>query len=261
MSKEERLLILYFIIVLVFAIGVVIVLFITFQRRKNKLLLNQLAQKAAYEEEISRTKVEIQEQTLKNIAWELHDNIGQLLSVTNIQLNMLHGILPSEFQQPLNETRGIVKDTVKEVRNLSKTLNNDVISKNGLVPSLEVELERYDRLNFLKTTFMVEGEEVSLPGVDEIIIFRILQEFSNNTLKHAKATTLSIHLKFTPQNLEIMAADNGVGFDTSKISLNSGMETMQSRAQLLNASYSLTSIPNQGTKLSLTYPYKDETNR
>jgi len=258
MSKEERLLIIYVIIILTFTVGIFVLFFIVFQRRKNKLLLKQAEQKIQFEKEISNSKIEIQEQTFKNIAWELHDNIGQLLSVTNIQLNMVLHKLPEEFHSQLLETKSVVQETVKEVRNLSKTLNNDVIYKNGLIGSLEVELERFNRLDFLNATLKTTGEVRRINPTKEIIIFRILQEFSTNVLKHARATELFVHLNYTNDLLQIEARDNGVGFDTSEKKGNSGMETMKSRAQLLNASFSIESKPEKGTILHLNYPYKNE---
>lgn len=254
MSKEERLLIIYFILILTFTVGIFVLFFIVFQRRKNKLLIKQAEQKIQFEKEISNSKIEIQEQTFKNIAWELHDNIGQLLSVTNIQLNMVLNQLPVEFHNQLLETKSVVQETVNEVRNLSKTLNNDVVYKNGLIRSLEVELERFNRLDFLNAVLKISGEVKNIDPTKEIIIFRILQEFSTNVLKHARATELFVHLNYTNNMLQIEAKDNGIGFDTSKKKGNSGMETMKSRAELLNADFSIESKPDKGTILRLNYP-------
>ena len=68
-------------------------------------------------------------------------------------------------------------NTVQEVRNLSKTLNNDVINKNGLIRSLEIEIERFNKMNFLEATMQVNGEVTYILAQHEILIFRIYQEF------------------------------------------------------------------------------------
>ena len=65
-----------------------ILFFIAFQKRKNKLLLQQFKARQQFEKELANSQLEIQEQTFKNIGWELHDNVGQLLSVASMQLNM-----------------------------------------------------------------------------------------------------------------------------------------------------------------------------
>jgi len=208
-----------------------------------------------FEKELASSQLEIQEQTFKNIAWELHDNVGQLLSVANIQLNMLKNSTPNDYHEQIDETKGVVADTVHEIRTLSKILNNDVILKNGLIRSLEVELERFNRLNFLNATFERTGTEVPIKSADEIIIFRILQEFFSNVIKHAKANNLFVNLNYQKDALEINLRDDGVGFDCGKNNENSGMQTMKSRAELLQANFSLTSEIGEGTNLNLIYPY------
>lgn len=256
MPKEEILLIIYFITVLVLAVGVLVIFFVAFHRRKNKFLLERLEAQQKFDQELANSQIEIQEQTLKNIAWELHDNVGQLLSVANMQLNQTLAVAPEELTDSLEETKSLVSDTVQEVRSLSKSLNNDVILKNGLTGSIEVELERFNRLNFLEATLEVTGEAVDIPSADEIIIFRILQEFMSNVIKHAKADKLFVLLKYEANGLDITVGDDGAGFDQQTTPENSGMRTMESRARLLNASYAITSAPGKGTKIHLNYPYK-----
>lgn len=258
LEKEEILLIGYFIAVIFLLVLFVVVFFIAFQRRKNKFLIERYEAAQRFEKEIEKSKLEIQEQTLKNIAWELHDNVGQLLSVVNIQLNMLMHHTPDKFHEQIGETKGVVKDAVHEIRTLSKTLNNDVILKNGLVTSLNLELERFNKLSFLEANFSVDGDEQTIKSSDEIIIFRILQEFLSNVIKHAKAKKLFVHLKYKEKTLEILAKDDGVGFDSNQKTDSSGMETMRSRAELLNADFSITSNIGDGTILVLKYPYKNE---
>ncbi|MDX1782957.1 MAG: histidine kinase, partial [Aequorivita vladivostokensis] len=94
---QEKLLIVYFIAVLLFFTIFSIVFVIAFQRRKNKFLKDRFEAEKRYQRELADSKIEIQEQTLKNIAWELHDNVGQLLSVANIQLNVLMNAVPPTY--------------------------------------------------------------------------------------------------------------------------------------------------------------------
>lgn len=253
--QQEALLIIYFVAILLFLAIFAIVFVVAFQRRKNKFLLERLEAEKKFEKELANSQLEIQEQTLKNIAWELHDNVGQLLSVANIQLNMLMNSAPEKFHQQIIETKEVVTASVTEIRSLSKILNTDVIKTNGLVTSLEVELERFNRLNFLVATFKVEGDEVSIKSQDEIIIFRILQEFFSNVMKHAKANNLFVHLSYKENALEILAKDDGVGYDASVHHGNSGMHTMKSRAELLQADFKIDSKIGEGTNLFLKYPY------
>jgi len=253
---QEKLLIVYFIAVLLFFTVFVVVFVIAFQRRKNKFLKERYEAEQRYQRELSDSQIEIQEQTLKNIAWELHDNVGQLLSVANIQLNVLMNAVPVSFHDQINETKGIVQETVQEIRTLSKVLNNDVVLKNGLLASLQVELDRFKRLGYLDASLKITGDVIPIYSASEIIIFRIIQEFLSNVLKHARASKLFVLLDYKENTLDISAIDDGVGFDASIKTDSSGMETMSSRAALINADFSIVSEIGKGTQLFLSYPYK-----
>ncbi len=258
LEKEQILLVIYLISIIFFLFTFVVIFFIAFIRRKNKLLFEKIEAKQRFDKELSTARVEIQEQTLKNIAWELHDNVGQLLSVVNMQLNILSDKLPGEFQTELVETKKLVATTVNEVRTLSKTLNTDIVLKNGLVASLELELERFKRLNFLKVDYKIGGAVVDIIKSDEIIIFRIVQEFLSNVIRHAGAENLFVNLSFNTETLDIEIKDDGIGFDKNKVLTSNGMQTMKSRAELVKAEFLITSKVGEGTKLYLKYPYKHE---
>jgi len=171
LEKEQVLLIFYFIsiLLLVFVFGLIFLY--AFIKRKNKLLLEKFEANKRFEIELSTAQIEIQEQTLKNISWELHDNVGQLLSVINMQLNLIANKIPSEFQTQIEETKQLVASTVKEVRNISKTLNSDMVLKNGLLKSLNLELERFKRLNFLNVTSTIEGDIVDIKDTLKLKIY------------------------------------------------------------------------------------------
>ena len=251
LEKEEILLIGYFIAVIFLLVLFVVVFFIAFQHRKNKFLIERYEAKQRFDKEIEKSKLEIQEQTFKNIAWELHDNVGQLLSVVNIQLSMLLHSAPKEIHEPIQETKGVVKEAVQEIRNLSKTLNNDIILKNGLLASIELELDRFNKLKFLEAELTIEGTKTDIKNLDEIIIFRILQEFFSNVIKHSKAKKLFVLLRYKENSFEILAKDDGVGFNSEKKTSGSGMETMKSRAELLEAEFSITSKIGEGTTFTI----------
>lgn len=253
---QEKLLIVYFIAVLLFFTVFVVVFVIAFQRRKNKFLKERYEAEQRYHRELADSQIEIQEQTLKNIAWELHDNVGQLLSVANIQLNVLMNAAPASFHGQIGETKSVIRETVQEIRSLSKVLNNDVVLKNGLLASLQVELDRFKRLGYLDASLKITGDVIPINSASEIIVFRIIQEFLSNVLKHARASKLFVHLDYKEKTLDISAVDDGVGFDASIKTDSSGMETMSSRAALISADFSIVSEIGKGTQLFLSYPYK-----
>ena len=96
-------------------------LFITFQKRKNGLLQDKEDAQKQFEKEIAETQIEIREQTLRNISWELHDNIGQLLTLAKIQLQ-------SATEENIAEVRDTISKGLEEVRALSKLINPDVVN-------------------------------------------------------------------------------------------------------------------------------------
>ena len=258
LEKEQILLIVYFIVVILFFAIFGIVFFVAFQRRKNKLLLDKFRTEQRFEEELQNSKLEIQEQTLKNVSWELHDNIGQLLSAAVMQINMLSMNLDEKGKEGIQDVRSLVGDSLQEIRSLSKTLNHEVIENIGLEKSIKTELARFERLKFLTTDLSVEGEEVYINPKDEIILYRIVQEFFSNTIKHAEAANLQVKLKYTKDNLTITLQDDGIGYDMKSVQANSGLLNMKSRAELVQADLDCTSVPNKGVLLILRYPFKKE---
>lgn len=254
-TDQQIALMVYTIGVIVFLVTMFVLFFSTFQKRKNKMLLDRINRERKFEEELVKTQTEIQEQTLKNIGQELHDNVGQLLSVANMQLSLVSSLAQDSIKTKVDDTKDVIGDAIKEVRALSKVLNNEVILNLGLQESLNTEIERLNKMDSIKAELKISGNEgVYKNNKDAIILFRIIQEFISNTVKYSKATQLTISLNYKKDNLEIIAEDNGVGFNVEKVSKGSGLINMESRAELTNTEFTLISIPNQGTKLLLNYP-------
>ena len=243
-------------LMVILLVVVIIVIFSIFQNRKMKFLLEKRADEIRFEEEIIKSQMETQEQTLQNISWELHDNVGQLLSVAKMQLNILQPTIPNGQKGILEETGDIISKSLQEIRTLSKLLNPETVKNMGLQEALELEIQRFNRMNFLEASLTTEGEQKAVDQKDEIILFRILQEFLSNSIKHARAKSLNVNLNYQYENLIITAKDSGVGFNEGEIIKGSGLINMQSRAKLIDADFSLTSKKNKGVTLTLTYPYK-----
>lgn len=256
-TAAERYLLIYMICVLLILCSLIIVFFIVFQKRKNKLILDKIKQQQAFEEELSNTQIEIQEQTLKNIGQELHDNIGQLLSVANMQLSIMSANVQDAIKEQFTETKDVVKDSLREVRALSKSLNSDVIINRGFQESVQNEIDRLNRLQILKATLEVVGDKALFQNnKDSIILFRIFQEFLSNTVKYASAENFNVSLEYTKEKLIIKMHDNGKGFDIQQVAKSSGLINMQNRADLIQAKYKLESKINEGTQLEIIYPYR-----
>lgn len=255
-TASERYLLVYMIAVLVIVTTLVVVFFIVFQKRKNKLLIDKIKQKQAFEEEITQARTEIQEQTLKNIGWELHDNVGQLLAFASMQLSILKMQVSDDVKDKFKDTSEALKDSLKEVRSLSRSLNNEVVLNIGFEKSINNELDRLKKMKFASATLEVKGEKVDFNNrKDEIIIFRIIQEFLSNSVKYSEAKHLKIGLEYTPKKLKIVASDDGKGFDEASVEKGSGLLNMKSRAHLIKAKLDMVSKPNEGVQLFIEYPF------
>jgi len=254
-TASERYLLVYMILVLIIITALVVIFFVVFQKRKNKLLFDSIKQQQAFEEEIALAQTETQEQTLKNIGWELHDNIGQLLSFASMQLSILKMQVEDDVKDKFKDTSDALKDSLAEVRALSKTLNNEVVLNIGFEKSITNELNRLKKMKFTSAELKIIGDKVDFKDrKHEIIIFRILQEFLSNSVKYSEAKNLKIILDYQPSILIIKATDDGKGFDINTIEKGSGLINMKSRADLINATLNLHSKPNEGVKLTINYP-------
>jgi signal transduction histidine kinase len=260
MEQEEiQFLVLAVSIVLIILVVTLILIFSIFQKRKTQLLIEKAEEKRHFEVELAKSQNEIQEQTFKNISWELHDNIGQLLSVAKMQLNMLQPDIPEAQSRRLQEASDVLGKGLSEMRQLSRSLNTDFISNLGLVDSFETEINRFKRMNFFKINYHLKGEPVVLDHEDAIIIFRIFQECFSNCVKYSKATELDISIVFTEDELYISSCDNGIGFDMKAKKNGSGLMNMRKRADLIKADLQVKAVVNSGVCVTLKYPIKQIT--
>ena len=228
----------------------VIILFAIFQKRKNKLLREQQEAESRFKEEIIETQVEIREETLRNISWELHDNIGQMLTLAKIQLQNTDDVSPS-----VHEAAETIGKSLTELRSLSKLINPDTFNSLSLVEALKLEIERFNRMQYLEASLKFSRESFELDHKVEVIFFRILQEFFTNTIKHSKATKLKVTVNYAEDTLFITAKDNGIGFNVSALGSKKGigLTNIKSRAALINANAEIVSQEGAGTQLNLTY--------
>ncbi|WP_299888506.1 ATP-binding protein [uncultured Lacinutrix sp.] len=246
-TSPEGQIVLAAIITLVILCIIIIILFIIFQRRKNSLLLEQKETEKQFEQEIAKTQIEIREETFRNISWELHDNIGQLITLAKIQL---------QNDTDIKEVILTLDKGLKELRTLSKAINPEALKNTSLTTAVDQEMERLNRLQYIEATLITKGEEQVIDHEVEIVFFRILQEFFSNTIKHAKATKLKVILVFTEDQLDIIAEDNGKGFNKKELkSTGIGISNMTKRAQLVNATATINSAVDKGTQLHISYSF------
>ncbi|WP_340155637.1 ATP-binding protein [uncultured Winogradskyella sp.] len=229
-----------------------------FQKRKNQLLLEKVEQQKEFDDELIKTQQEIQEETLKQVGRELHDNIGQMLVLASMQMKVAATSVIDDTKTRVDNASESLKNALEEVRALSKSLNSDVISNLGFDATVNNEVTRLNKSMLIESCLTILGEKVDFENKkDEIILFRILQEFFSNTLKYAEAENLKVTIDYQEQFLNITVEDDGIGFNKETVEKSSGLINMKKRSELLNADFKLESIEEKGTILTLKYPYKN----
>ena len=256
-SNEEIALITYVVFFVLVIVTVFVLFFVIFQKRKNQLLIDRVEQQKAFDEELIKTQQEIQEETLKHIGRELHDNIGQMLVLATMQMNTVAKVAKDEIKVKVDNASGALKDALAEVRALSKSLNSDVIFNLEFDRTVKNEIERLNKTGLVEAKLNILGNKVDFENKkDKTILFRILQEFFSNTLKYAEAESLKVSLNYLNAELKIIVEDDGNGFDMHSIEKGSGLINMEKRAELINAVFNIESEVSKGTKLTVIYPYR-----
>jgi len=209
----------------------------------------------AYAQEMLKAQIELQEHLLGNISAEIHDNLGQLLSLIKLNLNGLTRKLQSDEGSLviIDETKSLVSTVINDMRNISKTLSPEFISAFGLEETLRFELDRIQRTGLIKTSFAVKGEALDFDPKVKIVLFRVTQEILNNAIKHSEATKLEVSLKYTREKLVLKVADDGKGFDLAEVTTRdigeagAGLQNMKNRVEIVGGILNLESEPGKGT--------------
>ncbi len=134
------------------------------------------------------TRLEIQEHTFRAISEELHDNLGQVLSLAKLQLNTANINNPIQAQEKVNGAIDLVSQAIYSIRDLAKTMHSESITRVGLTGALETEARLIEKTGMLQPVFQVSGTPVPLDDNKTLIVFRIVQEALHNVVKHADAT-------------------------------------------------------------------------
>ncbi len=237
---------------------IIIILFFV-QKKQKRFELDLVTVKANYEKELYKAQLEIQEQTFQEIAREIHDNVGQILSLAKLGLGTLDLERRDEAKESITEISDILEKALDDLRHMSRTMNAEIIKKGGLKKSIEMQVGFLQRGGKFNIHFNINGEFVSLNETKEIILFRILQEAVNNIIRHSAANDIYITLSYNQAHLKLQINDNGKGFSLqdqiSGSARINGIYNMQHRAKLIEAEFEIDSKIGNGTKISVTTPY------
>ena len=210
-----------------------------------------------FQKTLNKTIIETQEQVFENISQDLHDDIGQQLTFVNFQLEKIK--LDNESpDEDLDKLSHSIAQIAKSIRDLSHSMNNQLIVQYDLQKAMYTEVERIRKYKNMQVNFDYFATKQTLSDTEKIFVFRIFQEAIANCLKYAKATILDVRLAYMPYfKMEII--DNGVGFDVENITKiqSLGWINIRKRAEMIGFEVDLVSKINHGTHLTLTYKPQD----
>ena len=245
------------IILLVFIGGIIAFIF---QFRKRKVLHNQEKEQMnqGYEQQLMQTRLETQLetqfQTMKDIGQEIHDNIGQKLTLASIYTQqMAHTSQQAALKENLENIGKIINDSIHDLRQLSKTLVNPVSPSTDLLELLNIEAEQLRQVSSIKLRIHCVENRLEFENKTRNALHRIAQEFIQNTLKHAQARNIDIRIDKIENQTKITLTDDGKGFDTQQQNLGIGLVNMRRRALELGGTCEIVSKINGGTTLTLTF--------
>jgi signal transduction histidine kinase/Flp pilus assembly protein TadD len=241
----------------ILALAVFVFLFIHQRRKKDKIIAVQKIRQLEEEKKLIAAKllVEGQEEERKRIATELHDGLGVLLSATKMQFSTIMDKSP-ENRELIEKASRLLEQATGDVRKISHNMMPGLLTKLGFFDAVEDFIEHIDETEGLNASCETIGEPMRLPENNEIMLYRIVQELVNNTLKHAQASNIRLKFQILPEILDIVYADDGIGFDFNE-KLNAetmGLKSIKSRVDFLNGKMDIDSKPGEGVKYSLQIP-------
>lgn len=232
------------------------------QLQENTRLMQQLnhEQKRVFE-----AVLQGEENERKRLAVELHDGIGQLLSVVRLNVSSLVHSLKKQDKQTQDLVQAIVHlvdDSCREIRSISHNLMPNTVLQFGLVAALEEFTQKINRAKQIRAHFQNMDFNIKLEPHIETTLYRTVQEIVNNTLKHAQATDLYIQLIKEDNELIVLVEDNGTGFDTNIIKQSAkglGIKNIISRIEYIKGRVIIDSAPKKGTSYHITVNIPSQT--
>jgi PAS domain S-box-containing protein len=226
------------------------------EQRHSETALRQAAQDL---HALTRKLVQAEEAERRRIAAELHDSVGQSLSVLNINLDIILKAdgLPAPLRQRLEDSVALVDSTLQSIESVMAELRPPLLDEYGLAAALGWHARELSRRTGVEVRLEGDaaqaGKELRIEAA--LSLFRIAQEALNNALKHARATRVRMQLSRDEASVALSVQDDGQGFDAAQAPLGRlGMTTMRERAEAAGGSLKVDSVPGQGTRVTAVVP-------
>ena len=203
----------------------------------------------AHQKEVTLQYTSVQESERKRIAELLHDDIGNKLNILSLWIN-------NEDSLNNKRSREVIKQQIPALIEATRTISHSLypvnLEKFGLILTLEALISNVNES--LHIQLIVNHDYQKRPISFEVQIYRIIQEFLSNVIKHAKASNMLIHIRDTETSLAVILSDNGVGFDNSILKKGMGLKNIDSRIKSINAFSKWKSKKGNGSRLIIILP-------
>ena len=205
---------------------------------------------------LSRRLVETQENERRAIGRELHDQIGQSLTVLKLSLEKVRRSPDEERGAILREAQTMLTELMSQVRNLSLELRPTMLDDLGLLPAFLWHFGRYNTQTSIRVNFKHSGLRRDFPPEVGSAAYRIVQEALTNVARHASVNRVAVNAWADSDTLFLEIRDRGVGFDPTKLTIgtSSGLSGMRERVRQLNGRITIESAPGTGTFITAELP-------
>ena len=206
--------------------------------------------------EVNNARNEIQQATLNTISQEIHDNVGQLLSLTKMQLNLIEES-PEKDNNLVRDAKDNISKAMTDLRDLAKGMSSDRIKLLGLFDSVVQEASRINKVGRLQVDVESSGNKLEPEHQKQLVLFRVIQECFQNIIKHAQANHVLVIFTYQLDSFDVVIKDDGIGFDYhpgSPASEGLGLMNIFNRIHLVGGDVTLNSSPGAGTTIHIKVP-------
>lgn len=231
-------------------VSLCIVVAVLFANRLVNHIDRLMFQRSLTNKRILSAVLRAEERSRSQFAKELHDGMGPLLSSAKMSLSAISAErLSNEQQEILQNTRFVINEAIRSVREISSNMSPQVLMDFGLAQGVQNFISRIAALHTINIEFKTNLDKERFDNDIEVVIYRVICELINNSLKHSGCTTITISLLSDNTTLSLDYADNGCGFNPDKVLSNGmGLSNITSRIDSLNGHITITSSENNGMR-------------
>ncbi|MBN8836702.1 MAG: PAS domain S-box protein [Sphingobacteriia bacterium] len=202
---------------------------------------------------------EIREEERNEIARNIHDDLGQYLTMLKFNASWLRDNLKDQdikTMQTVNSLLLYAQNTIDASRRLMNNLHPNMLENIGLIPTLQWHIQTFSQSTGIDVVLHTQSKQFNFFEKVNLCIYRVLQESLTNILRYAKATKVDVNIAYENNQLNMSIEDNGIGFETSKVdsSHHHGLKSMKEWVFALGGKFNIISAHNQGTIIKIKLP-------